>query len=193
METPSRTDDSPEPMNAFEGQLKELFGRAVYSHKTHEKCADILLHRLSCVTWAQIILSALSAGGYVSTFLGTGIYGSVSGSILSFFLLALNLYTKDHDLSELASKHRRTANDIWLIREKYLSLIFDLEIGGKPLEGFQQERDKLAEHLYAVYRDAPSTNSKAYAMAQKALKSDEEMYFSEDELNEILPRHLRTK
>lgn len=115
METHSRTEDSTEPKNAFEGQLKELFGRAAYSHKTHEKCADILLSKLTRITWAQIILSALSAGGYVSTFLGTGIFGSIGGSILSASLLALNLYTKDNDLGELASKHRRTAIDIWLI------------------------------------------------------------------------------
>ncbi|MDE0430031.1 MAG: SLATT domain-containing protein [Caldilineaceae bacterium] len=192
MEAYSPTNEVTEPKSAFEGQLKELFGRAVYSHKTHEKCADILLRRLSCITWAQISLSALSAGGYVSTLFGTGVFGSIGGFILSASLLVLNLYTKDHDLGESASKHRRTATDIWLIREKYLSLIFDLEIGGRPLKDLQKERDELAESLYAVYKAAPSTNSKAYAMAQKALKYDEEMYFSEDELNEMLPKHLRT-
>ena len=193
MEAHSQVNDSPEPKQVFEGQLKDLYGRAVYSHKTHEKCADILLRWLTFMKWGQITLSALSAGGYVSTLLGTGPIGSMAGSILSAALLALNLYTKDHDLSELASKHRRTAIDIWLIREKYLSLIVDLEIAGKPLEVLQKERDALAENLHAVYSAAPSTNSKAYAKAQEALKCNEEMFFSEDELDAILPTHLRTK
>lgn len=32
-------------INVLEGQLRECYGRVVYSHKTHEKCADILLER----------------------------------------------------------------------------------------------------------------------------------------------------
>ena len=130
MEAHSQVNNSPEPKQVLEGQLRELYGRVVYSHKTHEKCADILLFWLSIIKWCQIILSALSASGYVSTLLGAGAVGSIVGTIFSALLLALNLYTKDHDLSEMASKHRRAANDIWLIREKYLSLIADLAIGG---------------------------------------------------------------
>jgi hypothetical protein len=33
-----------------------------------------------------------------------------------------------HDLGELAQKHKQAANDLWIIREKYLSLLVDLEI-----------------------------------------------------------------
>ena len=193
MEAHSRTDDSTNPKHVFEGQIRELYGRAVYSHKTHEKCADILLKRLSWIKRIQILLSALTAGGYVSTLLGTGTTTLIIGSILSAILLALNLYTRDQDLSELASKHRRTANDIWLIREKYLSLIADLVMGGKALEVLQQKRDALAVDLHAVYSTAPSTTSEAYAMAQEALKDNEEMSFSDKELDAILPTRLRTK
>ena len=193
MEAHSQANILSEPKQVLEGQLRELYGRVVYSHKTHEKCADILLFWLSILKWCQIILSALSASGYVSTLLGAGAVGSIVGTIFSALLLALNLYTKDHDLSETASKHRRAANDIWLIREKYLSLIADLAIGGKPLEVLQQERDALAEDLHAVYSVAPSTNSRAYAKAQKALKHNEEMTFSDDEVDAFLPAQLRKK
>ena len=44
LEPHSRTDDSPNARAVLEGQLRECFGRVVYSHKTHEKCAD----RTSC-------------------------------------------------------------------------------------------------------------------------------------------------
>ena len=113
------------------------------------------------------------------------------GAISSFILLATNLYMKDKHLGELASKHRHAANDIWLIREKYLSLIADLAIGGKSLEVLQQERDALAKDLHAIYSAAPSTNSRAYAKAQEALKRNEEMTFSDEEIDAFLPTQLR--
>ena len=45
MEQHSQTDDTPQSRATLEGQLREQYGRVVYSHKTHEKCADILLKR----------------------------------------------------------------------------------------------------------------------------------------------------
>ena len=191
METLSQVDGSPEPKQILQGQLRELYGRVVYSHKTHEKCADILLSWLSSLKWCQIVFSAITASSIASTFFFAGAIGSVFGAIFSAILLALNLYTKDHDLSELASKHRRAANDIWLIREKYLSLITDLAIGEKPLEELQKERDDLAKDLHAVYSSAPSTNSRAYSKAQEALKRNEEMTFSDEEVDAFLPTQLR--
>ena len=193
MEAHSQVNDSPEPKKALEGQLRELYGRVVYSHKAQEKSADILQTWLSRLKWCQIFLSAVSASGYVTTLFGVDVVGSIVGSTFAVVLLILNLYTKDHDLSGLASKHRRTAIDIWLIREKYLSLIVDLVSGGKPLEVLQQERDTLADNLHSVYLAAPSTNSKAYAKAQEALQLNEEMTFSDKELDAILPTRLRTK
>ena len=191
METHSQTDDPTGSQRVLEGQLRELYGRAVYSHKTHEKCADILLSCLSRIKLCQIILSALSASGFVSTFFGAGTIGSIIGTIFSAILLAVNLYTKDKDLGELASNHRHAANNIWLIREKYLSLIADLAIGGKALKVLQQERDALAEDLHAIYSTVPSTNSRAYAKAQEALKRNEEMTFSDEEIDAFLPTQLR--
>ena len=47
-------------MAILEGQLRECFGRVVYSHKTHEKCADMLLSRLARIKLWQIILSAIT-------------------------------------------------------------------------------------------------------------------------------------
>jgi hypothetical protein len=45
------------------------------------------------------------------------------GLIVSNGLLALNSYTKNYDLGELGQKHKQAANDLWLIRENYLSLL----------------------------------------------------------------------
>ncbi len=35
------------------------------------------------------------------------------------------------------------------------------------------------------------TSAEAYALAQKALKEDEEQFFSQEELNRMLPEKLR--
>lgn len=191
MEHHSQTNDTPESRRILEGQLRECFGRVVYSHKTHEKCADILLSRLARIKLSQIILSAITTAGFIATIFGAGKLGAMLGILVSTTLLGLNAYTKNYDLGELAQKHKQAANDLWLIREKYLSLITDLVMGEKPLETLQAERDILVEELHSVYSGAPSTTFQAYKKAQESLKKSEDMTFSEEEIDAFLPKELK--
>jgi hypothetical protein len=191
LEQTFQTNDTTESRHVLEGQLRECYGRVVYSHKTHEKCADILLKRLSTIKLWQIILSALTTGSFIPTFLGSGHEAAAIGVALSTSLLVLNAYTKNYDLGELAQKHKQAANDIWLIREQYLSLLADLAMGQKPLEAIQMERDKLVVALHNVYAGSPSTTYAAYKKAQEALKRNEDMTFSDQEIDAFLPRELK--
>lgn len=191
MEQPFQTNDTPESRRVLESQLRECYGRVVYSHKTHEKCADILLAHLSTIKLWQILLSALTTGSFITTFFGSGNIGAAIGVVLSTALLVLNAYTKNYDLGEFAQKHKQTANEIWLIREQYLSLLADLAMGQKPLEVLQTERDKLLASLHNVYVGSPSTTYAAYKKAQEALKRNEDMTFSDQEIDAFLPRELK--
>ena len=179
--------------HVLNGQLRECFGRVVYSHKTHEKCADILLSRLAGVKLLQIILSAITTAGFIAAVFGAGKVGATIGILVSTCLLVLNAYTKNYDLGELAQKHKQAANDLWLTREKYLSLITDLKMGVRPLETMLDERNRLLEDLHSIYSGSPSTTFQAYRKAQDALKKHEDMTFSNDEIDAFLPNELRIK
>ena len=175
----------------LEEQIRECYGRVVYSHKTHEKCADLLLSRLSKIKIAQIVLSALSTAGFVSIIFGTGEAGAIAGGLVSVILLVLNGYTKDYDLGQLAQKHRQAAADLWLIREQYLSLLTDLRSNSSSEDELRERRDALLTELHALYSGAPSTNFKAYRKAQEALKNLEDMTFSDEEIDAFLPKSLK--
>ena len=178
-------------ISVLEGQLRECYGRVVYSHKTHEKCADILLERQGCIKLWQITLSAVVTGGIVSTFFGTKELGAAISAVLSVILLTLNAYTKDYDLGKIAQKHRQAGSDLWIIREKYLSLLTDIRVGDVALESIRAQRDALTEELHSVYAGAPSTNYAAYKKAQEALKKLEDMTFSDEEIDAFLPKELK--
>ena len=178
-------------INVLEGQLRECYGRGVYSHKTHEKCADILLERQGKIKLAQIIISAIVTGGIVLTFFEEGKVGAAINTVLSAGLLALNAYTKDYDLGEIAQKHRQAGAELWIVREKYLSLLTDIRAGDVSLESIRVRRDALLDELHAVYVGAPSTNFKAYSRAQESLKKLEDMTFSDEEIDAFLPKELK--
>ena len=175
----------------IEGQMRECYGRVVYSHKTHQKCADIILKRLGKIKLCQIVLSSITTAGFIAVIFGAGSVGAVIGIIVSTTLLVLNAYTKNYDLGELAQKHRQAAADLWLIREKYLALITDLRVGKESPEKITNRRDALLENLHGVYLGAPSTTYQAYKKAQEALQQNDEMTFSDTEIDAMLPREFR--
>jgi len=65
------------------------------------------------------------------------------------------------------------------------------DMGEKPLEALQKERDRLLAELHSAYGGAPSTTVKAYREAQVALQKNEDMTFSEEEIDKLLPKELR--
>lgn len=191
MEPHSQANAPEDRRDLLDAQLREAFGRVVYTHKAHEKEADILLARLSKIKLGQIVLPAISTGGFVTALLGTGWWGSLAGGIFSAALLALNLYTRNYDLGQLAKQHRDAAINVWAIREKYISLITDLAMECGALSDLRLKRDALAEELKEIYANSPSTTEAAYKKAHKALNLQEEMTFSTAEVDAFLPPALR--
>jgi hypothetical protein len=179
------------PTNTIEAQIRECFGRVVYTHKTHEKQADILAKWRHTLSVAQIVLAAIGSGSFIATLFGNGPIGAAVGSVVSLLLLTLNAYTKAHDLGALAQQHKQAASDLWLVREQYFSLLTDLRLGLLSMDDVTARRDELMLHLQEVQQGAPATTPKAYAQAQTALKDRQDLTFSDSEIDAFLPGPLR--
>lgn len=180
-----------ESKTLLESQIRELYGRVIYTHKTHEKCADVLKMRSDCIKLIEILLSAATTTTILVVLFGDGKVFQLVAAICSTALLALSLYSKDFNLLAIAEKHKQAALDILEIREKLLSLLVDIRIGNKEIEHLQQKRDDLNEELINTYRGAPKTINKAYKIASNALQKNEEFTFSDAEIDKFLPENLR--
>lgn len=177
------------PIN-LEDQLREMYGRAAYTHKTHEKMADGYVKRYKTIKTVEVIISALATGSLLLAVFGDSKAATIVGAAFSTIFLGLTLYFKEASLGEQAQKHTAVASRLWGVRERLLSLIVDMSDGRSAGE-IREERDVLNDELEDIYKGAPRTNSQAYAAAQKALKSDEELFFSDAELDKMLPQKLR--
>jgi len=186
-------DSQRESLEVLDSQIREAYGRVVYTHKTHEKCAEVCLYWQRIIKNVQIWLSAITSGVLIYAIWGDTKVATIIGAVLSTIFAIVTAYTKDYDFGTIAEKHRETAIEIWALRESYLSLIADIQIGDLPLEDVRQKRDHLVASLKTVYKGCPATDAKGYLLAQKALKDAEDMTFSQDELNKILPEALRKK
>ena len=60
-----------------------------------------------------------------------------------------------------------------------------------PPEEIRHQRDVINKVLVEIYKGAPRTDRRAYAAAQRALKTSEDLFFSDAELDLMLPSILR--
>jgi hypothetical protein len=176
-------------------QVRDAYGRAAYTHKTHEKQADLCFQRHRRQQWFLVALTVVSSGTFLASLLGLVLNQSWSALVTSFIALlvtALNLGSKTFNFGKDAQRHREAAAKVWNLRESYQSLIVDLQSEAITLESGRTERDRLQGQALDVYSDAPRTTAKAYLLAQDALKEREDLTFSTREIDLLLPVDLRS-
>lgn len=175
-------------------QVREAFGRVVYSHKTHEKQADICFSRHR---WQQGVLIALTAIGSrtflaaVVGLLGSAVLTSLATSSIALLVSWMSLGTKTFKFEEESDAHRSIASRLWDVRESYISLIAELMSGTVSDAEARERRNELQQITRDAYAEAPRTSTMAFKRASEGLQRNEEMTFTSREIDLFLPEALR--
>lgn len=175
----------------LKSQIKDAYGKVVYTYTAHHKFAARLNKQKNTIKVTQIILTAISTVGFLATVITNQVLLSWLGGITAALSLGLNLYTKDFNLQEDIQKHKDAADDLWDVRETYISLLTDFDILNE--DNIREQREKLQDKVSKINRKYPGTDGKSYAEAQNALQNEEEQTFREGEVDELLPDRLRDK
>ena len=173
----------------LESQIREAYGRVTYSQTCHDKFINRIVRLDDRIKVWQIILSGVTTSGFVVAIFSDDNIASIIGAVVSLALLILNTYIKNFNLSAIAQEHKKASDLLWKIREEYVSLLTDFEM--IEASEIRNKRDELQERTAEVYSNSPRTDAKSYQAAQKALKTDEEQTFSEEEIDIMLPNSIR--
>lgn len=170
-------------------QIQEQYGKLVFAYTCQWKTADHLQKTSNKFKWIQIVLSAICAGGCLAVIVTDRIFLAWIGGIVSTLLLVVSGYLKDKDFAKEQKEHQVAATQMWVVREDYVSLMTDFDT--LEIQEIIERRDNLIKRSAEIYEKAPQTDDKSYKEAQDALNNKEEQFFTQGELNVILPIHLR--
>lgn len=173
----------------LEGQLKEVYAKVLYTYQTQQEAANLKIaaqHRASTI---QIILTSLISVGIVGVFFPQSRAAICLSAILGFASLCLNIYMRSAKNEESANSHIKTADQLWVIVQDYISLLTDFD--DIDVDEIKAARKDLQSRTAEVYSQAPRTNKRAYELARKALKNGEVQSFCKGECEEYLPVSLR--
>lgn len=175
----------------IEDVVRNSFAGIVWTHKIHEKQADIYNKTYKCLETVNIIAASITAAGIIGMF-GADLLAvkilSLATSLVSLFVTA---YFKSFDLKDLISLHKVTANKLVSLRNSYILLLTDIRFQDDNVENFRARYDKLVDEATAILAEAPITTDKAVALASDALKVKRDNTYTDVEIDSFLPLVLR--
>lgn len=161
--------ESIEYKEALKNQITESAGNVKYTYVSHWNIVNRLKTEYKAFKVVQIILTALSTGGFLASLISGIPQLCWVGGFTSAIALAINLYMLNFNLPDSIKKHTDAANELWEIREKYTSLLVDFS--NAEIEDIIKKRDLLIMSVSKVNREYPGTDEKSFKKAQKNIKN----------------------
>lgn len=172
-------------------QIREEYGKLVYTYTCHNKEAQIINKRIKALKKLKLLLSGLSTAGFASAIFSNEKIVAVLGAIVSTALFVITSILNEENMACSIATHRNAANQLWLVRENYISLLSEFD--NLSIEEILKRRDELLLQTNKIYKSSPQTSKNAYEMTQEVLKNNQEQYFEDWEIDLMLPKSLRER
>ncbi len=180
-----------EQYKILEDVVRDMFARAVWSHKIQEKQADIYQSRYKWMETVSIICASLTSIGILSTIFNNQLWIKIISAILSFVNVFLTAYFKSFDLEKFTKAHKETANKLLILRNELSCLLMSIKLKEKTISELEERYVELMEKANEIYKVAPQTTDKAVKLAKDALQVNGDNTFSVDEIDSYLPVALQ--
>jgi len=178
--------------NKYEGLIRYSYMGIVWTHKIHEKQADLYLRRKHTFDVVRIISSSLTAAGLISIIFEYDVlWIKLLTALISFVTLVMEALSKSYDFDSLVASHRNVASALLEIRDSYQHLIYKAQEGETSIADLDSEYQKLEKKKHSIYKEAPRTTDRAVEMARVALHVNKDNEFLDEDIDAALPRCLR--
>lgn len=145
-------------------QITDAVGNVQYTFIAHWNIVNRLRKKYQVIKIIQIVLTALSTGGFLVSVLAGIPQLSWIGGLTSAVALGINLYMLNFNLPEEIKQHTDAANELWEVREKYKSLLVDFDVIDES--EVRNRRDSLMMVVSGINKEYPGTDEKSFKKAQ---------------------------
>lgn len=165
----------------LKNQIIEAAGNVLYTFIAHWNIVNRLKKQHRIIKISQIILTALAAGGFMSSLISGISQLSWLGGLTSAIALGINLYMLNFNLPDNIKQHIDAANALWEVRERYKSLIVDFD--DIEIDVVRKKRDELIQAVSDINKRYPGTDEESFIKAQNDIGKYE---FTDGEAAKVL-------
>lgn len=152
--------------------IEKLFDDIVWTHKIHEKQADIYStngRRLQKASIACIAITAVLAGVGIGV---SCVWLNIAATILAVVATFVSIYREAKPYDVLVCDHSSYAKDYLALREELTSILTKSTLDKEAIDCVRCKYIQLCDH-------APRTTDKAEAAAETAIENGEGKLFSQ--------------
>lgn len=175
----------------LEASIRNTLGSVVWSHKIHEKEADLILRKYKILETIKIISTSLTSVGIVSLIFSNIFWIKFVTSIISFVAIFISTFFKSFTIQEMIGMQSMTAKKLLGIREELKLLILKLHTDKIDFETVSDDYRKIVNRLNEIYKDSPRTSDKAVKKARIALNISKDNEITDEVVDLCLPKLLR--
>lgn len=175
----------------IESVVRSVYGSVVWTHKIHEKQADIYEKKYKRIQFIKILTASITSAGIFSLFFSELMLVKIASVAVSFCSTFISLLFKSFDFLSMIEQHKAAAKNVLSIRDALRLLLLRIKLQKKSAMVLYDEFEEINNQLIKIYADAPRTTEKAVDVASIALNRDKESEFSDEEIDKFLPEKLR--
>ena len=175
----------------LEDLVRTRYANVAWTHKIHEKQAEIHDHWYSTLAIINIVAASITSAGIVSLIFADQTWLKIVSAAVSFVTIFISALLKSFDLQSMAKANKATATKLVVIRDDLQTLILKIRQGEKSIVELTEEFEDLQKQVHAAYQDAPKTGDRAVKKAGVALKVNQDNTFSDAEIDMMLPDSLK--
>ena len=173
-----------------EDTVRSAFAGVSWTHKIHEKQADIYYSQFKTMETAKILSSVFASIGILSLIVSDPLWLKIISALVSGVSTFISTYYKSFKTYEQIESHKKTARELLALRDRYIHLLLKIRTNDSVpdlVEAFEAlEKDK-----HSIYASAPITTNKAVKLASEALKISHDNSYTDDEIDGMLPECLQ--
>ena len=172
-----------------EETVRSAFAGVSWTHKIHEKQADIYYSQFKIMEIAKIISSVLASIGILSLIISDPLWLKIISALVSGVSAFISTYYQSFKTYEQIENHKRTARELLALRDRYIHLLLKIRMNDNVAD-LVEEFEMLEKDKHSIYDSAPITTNKAVKMASEALKISHDNSYTDDEIDGTLPECL---
>ena len=178
-------------MDDIKQSVRYTYGRVLWTHKIHEKQADIYLEKHKCLETWKIVTSCVTSAEIITLIFNDTLPIKIAAVIVSVIAACLTAISSTFDLQKMADQHRKTAAEIHGIREALHLLLLKIKTQKVTEDEALKEYEKIGRRLETIYANAPSTTNAAVKRAEEKMGVHGDNEITNEEINSGLPDNLK--
>jgi hypothetical protein len=167
--------------------LRLNFGLVVQNYTAHARAAERLAAAAFKVKIATLALFALATATIVLGLVRPAREYQIAAAVIAFVALAVHIGQIAYGIEGRVHSHRLLAHRLWLICERYRSLLHDIQDGLVDNATMLHRRDLLSEQVHAVYEQGFPVDQQAFESMRQLTLDNRGEPITDAQIDQLVP------